>query len=80
MNPPALLFCPTVFCFSLIPTLEFMYMNAWIHCNNPLAETLANGSPGQLGSSGHVANYIGKLGTLEGFLRQAISLCTSCNK
>ena len=28
MNPPPPpLFCPTIFCFSLIPTLEFMYMN-----------------------------------------------------
>uniref|UniRef100_A0A7N2M380 Uncharacterized protein n=1 Tax=Quercus lobata TaxID=97700 RepID=A0A7N2M380_QUELO len=43
----------------------------------PLAETLAKGSPGSSGSSGNVANYIGqmamaigKLGTLEGFLRQ----------
>ena len=33
-----------------------------------LAETLANGSPSRLGSFGNVANYIGKLGTLEGFL------------
>ena len=44
-----------------------------------LAETLANGSPGPSGSSGNVANYMGqmamamgKLGTLEGFLRQVI--------
>ncbi|XP_038700459.1 transcription factor HBP-1b(c38)-like isoform X6 [Tripterygium wilfordii] len=44
-----------------------------------LAETLANGSPGS--SSGNVANYMGqmamamgKLGTLEGFLRQADNL------
>ncbi|XP_030928031.1 transcription factor TGAL1-like [Quercus lobata] len=43
----------------------------------PMAETLANGSPGSSGSSENVANYIGqtamdieKLGTLEGFLRQ----------
>jgi len=42
-----------------------------------LAETLANGNPGSSGSSGNVANYMGqmamamgKLGTLEGFLRQ----------
>lgn len=42
-----------------------------------LAETLANGTPGPSGSSGNVANYMGqmamamgKLGTLEGFLRQ----------
>lgn len=42
-----------------------------------LAETLANGSPATEGSSGDVANYMGqmamamgKLGTLEGFLRQ----------
>ncbi|KAG2683608.1 hypothetical protein I3843_10G039900 [Carya illinoinensis] len=42
-----------------------------------LAETLANGSPSPSGSSGNVANYMGqmamamgKLGTLEGFLRQ----------
>ncbi|WRX23555.1 Basic-leucine zipper domain - like 10 [Theobroma cacao] len=42
-----------------------------------LAETLANGSPGPSGSSGNVANYMGqmamamgKLGTLEGFVRQ----------
>ncbi|XWS57158.1 hypothetical protein CRYUN_Cryun09bG0148800 [Craigia yunnanensis] len=46
-----------------------------------LAETLANGSPGLSGSSGNVANYMGqmamamgKLGTLEGFLRQADNL------
>ena len=46
----------------------------------PLAETLAKGSPGSSGSSGNVENYIGqmamaigKLGTLEGFLRQVIS-------
>ena len=44
-----------------------------------LAETLANGSPAPSGSSGNVANYMGqmamamgKLGTLEGFLRQVI--------
>lgn len=42
-----------------------------------LAETLANGSPSSSGSSGNVANYMGqmamamgKLGTLEGFVRQ----------
>ncbi|KAK9290226.1 hypothetical protein L1049_008393 [Liquidambar formosana] len=46
-----------------------------------LADTLANGSPGPSGSSGNVANYMGqmamamgKLGTLEGFLRQADNL------
>ncbi|KAF3648199.1 Transcription factor HBP-1b(c1) [Capsicum annuum] len=46
-----------------------------------LAETLANGSPATEGSSGDVANYMGqmamamgKLGTLDGFLRQADSL------
>ncbi|GMY19501.1 TGACG-sequence-specific DNA-binding protein TGA-2.1 [Fagus crenata] len=46
-----------------------------------LAETLANGSPSPSGSSGNVANYMGqmamamgKLGTLEGFLRQADNL------
>ncbi|XP_021297349.1 transcription factor TGA2.3-like isoform X1 [Herrania umbratica] len=46
-----------------------------------LAETLANGSPGPSGSSGNVANYMGqmamamgKLGTLEGFVRQADNL------
>eukprot|EP00258_Populus_trichocarpa_P027547 XP_024443566.1 transcription factor TGA2.3 isoform X2 [Populus trichocarpa] len=46
-----------------------------------LAETLANGNPGSSGSSGNVANYMGqmamamgKLGTLEGFLRQADNL------
>ncbi|XP_075103278.1 TGACG-sequence-specific DNA-binding protein TGA-2.1-like [Nicotiana tabacum] len=46
-----------------------------------LAETLANGSPAPEGSSGDVANYMGqmamamgKLGTLEGFLRQADNL------
>ncbi|XP_055804920.1 TGACG-sequence-specific DNA-binding protein TGA-2.1-like [Solanum dulcamara] len=46
-----------------------------------LAETLANGSPATEGSSGDVANYMGqmamamgKLGTLEGFLRQADNL------
>lgn len=46
-----------------------------------LAETLANGTPNgnSSGSSGNVANYMGqmamamgKLGTLEGFLRQVI--------
>ncbi|KAL4607487.1 hypothetical protein ACB092_09G177700 [Castanea dentata] len=42
-------------------------MDSW---QQSLAETLVNGSPGQLGSSGNVANYIGKLNTLEGFLRQ----------
>ncbi|XP_065855490.1 transcription factor TGA2.3-like isoform X2 [Euphorbia lathyris] len=43
-----------------------------------LAETLANGTPGASGPSGNVANYMGqmamamgKLGTLDGFLRQA---------
>lgn len=42
-----------------------------------LAETLAKGTSGPEGSSGNVANYMGqmamamgKLGTLEGFLRQ----------
>ncbi|KAL8493778.1 hypothetical protein ACS0TY_024807 [Phlomoides rotata] len=46
-----------------------------------LAETLANGSSGPEGASGNVANYMGqmamamgKLGTLEGFLRQADNL------
>ncbi|KAK4792584.1 hypothetical protein SAY86_023019 [Trapa natans] len=46
-----------------------------------LAETLANGAPSSSGSSGNVANYMGqmamamgKLGTLEGFLRQADNL------
>nr|AVK60072.1 TGA2.1 [Gossypium hirsutum] len=46
-----------------------------------LAETLANGSPAPSGPSGNVANYMGqmamamgKLGTLEGFLRQADNL------
>ncbi|KAJ6747607.1 TRANSCRIPTION FACTOR TGA2.3-LIKE ISOFORM X1 [Salix koriyanagi] len=46
-----------------------------------LAETLANGNPGSSGSNGNVANYMGqmamamgKLGTLEGFLRQADNL------
>ncbi|KAM7524431.1 hypothetical protein LguiA_014333 [Lonicera macranthoides] len=46
-----------------------------------LAETLATGSPGPPSSSGNVANYMGqmamamgKLGTLEGFLRQADNL------
>ncbi|XP_021745556.1 transcription factor TGA2.3-like isoform X1 [Chenopodium quinoa] len=46
-----------------------------------LSETLANGTPGSSGSSGNVANYMGqmamamgKLGTLEGFLRQADNL------
>lgn len=46
-----------------------------------LAETLANGTPGPSSSSGNVANYMGqmamamgKLGTLEGFLRQADNL------
>uniref|UniRef100_A0A2N9GTG9 Uncharacterized protein n=1 Tax=Fagus sylvatica TaxID=28930 RepID=A0A2N9GTG9_FAGSY len=51
---------------------------AWRHCSNPWPKTLANGSPSPSGSSGNVANYMGqmamamgKLGTLEGFLRQA---------
>lgn len=42
-----------------------------------LAETLSSGSLGSTGSSGDVANYMGqmamamgKLGTLEGFIRQ----------
>ncbi|XP_077226500.1 transcription factor TGA2.2-like isoform X4 [Tasmannia lanceolata] len=46
-----------------------------------LAETLASGSLGPSGSTGNVANYMGqmamamgKLGTLEGFLRQADNL------
>ncbi|KAK1280625.1 hypothetical protein QJS04_geneDACA015031 [Acorus gramineus] len=46
-----------------------------------LAETLASGSLGPSGSSGNVANYVGhmamamgKLGTLENFLRQADNL------
>ncbi|GMH20200.1 hypothetical protein Nepgr_022041 [Nepenthes gracilis] len=46
-----------------------------------LAETLASGSPGPSGSSGNMANYMGqmavamgKLGTLEGFHRQADNL------
>ncbi|XP_057547688.1 transcription factor TGA2.3-like isoform X2 [Amaranthus tricolor] len=46
-----------------------------------LAETLANSTPCPSGSSGNVANYMGqmamamgKLGTLEGFLRQADNL------
>lgn len=46
-----------------------------------LAETLSSGSPGSSGSSGNVANYMGqmavamgKLGTLEGFIRQADNL------
>ncbi|GFY84662.1 TGACG motif-binding factor 6 [Actinidia rufa] len=46
-----------------------------------LAETLANGSPGPPGPSGNVANYMGqmamamgKLGTLENFVRQADNL------
>ncbi|KAL0334373.1 UNVERIFIED_CONTAM: TGACG-sequence-specific DNA-binding protein TGA-2.1 [Sesamum angustifolium] len=46
-----------------------------------LAETIANGSSGPESSSGNVANYMGqmamamgKLGTLEGFLRQADNL------
>ncbi|XP_077241562.1 transcription factor TGA2.3-like isoform X2 [Tasmannia lanceolata] len=46
-----------------------------------LAETLASGSLGPSGSSGNMANYMaqmavamGKLGTLEGFLRQADNL------
>nr|KYP64321.1 TGACG-sequence-specific DNA-binding protein TGA-2.1 [Cajanus cajan] len=43
-----------------------------------LAETLSTGAPASSGSSGNVANYMGqmamamgKLGTLEGFIRQA---------
>lgn len=46
-----------------------------------LAETLSSGSPGSSGSSGNVASYMGqmamamgKLGTLEGFIRQADNL------
>ncbi|GAA0143752.1 DNA-binding transcription factor [Lithospermum erythrorhizon] len=46
-----------------------------------LADTLASGSSGNEGSSGNVANYMGqmamamgKLGTLEGFVRQADNL------
>ncbi|CAN0863154.1 Transcription factor HBP-1b(c1) (Fragment) [Linum grandiflorum] len=46
-----------------------------------LAETLSSGSQGSTGSSGNVANYMGqmamamgKLGTLEGFIRQADNL------
>lgn len=46
-----------------------------------LAETLASGCPGPSSSSGNVANYMGqmamamgKLGTLEGFLRQGDNL------
>ncbi|KAK4743350.1 hypothetical protein SAY87_001351 [Trapa incisa] len=46
-----------------------------------LAETLANGTPSSSGPSGNVANYMGqmamamgKLGALEGFLRQADNL------
>ncbi|KAK4796233.1 hypothetical protein SAY86_028559 [Trapa natans] len=46
-----------------------------------LAETLSNGSLGSSGPSGNVANYMGqmamamgKLGTLEGFIRQADNL------
>ncbi|KAI4386568.1 hypothetical protein MLD38_004491 [Melastoma candidum] len=46
-----------------------------------LAETLANGTPNNTGSSGNVANYMGqmaiamgKLGTLENFLLQADNL------
>ena len=48
----------------------------------PMAETLANGSPGSSGLSENVANYIGqamdigKLGTLEGLLHQVI-FCSS---
>ncbi|KAM7505240.1 hypothetical protein LguiB_004144 [Lonicera macranthoides] len=45
-----------------------------------LAETLASGTPATAGPSGNVANYMGqmamamgKLGTLEGFLRQVIN-------
>lgn len=47
-----------------------------------LAETLSSGALGSSGSSGNVANYMGqmamamgKLGTLEGFIRQ-VSLST----
>ncbi|CAL5196379.1 unnamed protein product [Lathyrus oleraceus] len=46
-----------------------------------LAETLSTGAPSSSGSSGNVANYMGqmamamgKLGTLEGFIRQADNL------
>lgn len=46
-----------------------------------LAETLSSGSLGSSGSSGNVANYMGqmamamgKLGTLEGFIRQVFLL------
>lgn len=44
-----------------------------------LAETLCSGSLGSSGSSGNVANYMGqmamamgKLGTLDGFIRQVV--------
>ena len=47
-----------------------------------LAETLSTGAPASSGSSGNVANYMGqmamamgKLGTLEGFIRQVHSSC-----
>ena len=47
-----------------------------------LAETLSSGSLGTSGSSGNVANYMGqmamamgKLGTLEGFIRQVKLSC-----
>lgn len=46
-----------------------------------LAETLSSGSLGSSGSSGNVANYMGqmamamgKLGTLEGFIRQVFCI------
>lgn len=50
-----------------------------------LAETLSSGSLGSSGSSGNVANYMGqmamamgKLGTLEGFIRQVIFYLFLC--
>ena len=50
-----------------------------------LSETLSSGSLGSSGSSGNVANYMGqmamamgKLGTLEGFIRQVNFLTLTC--
>ena len=49
-EPPPPLFCPIVFCFSLIPTLEFMYMN--VRTIYLLSYVLSNGSFGFLNSKG----------------------------
>ncbi|XP_022933538.1 TGACG-sequence-specific DNA-binding protein TGA-2.1-like [Cucurbita moschata] len=62
------------------------HLNIWVikgmdASQQSLAETLASGTPATSGSSGNVVNYMGqmamamgKLGTLDGFLRQADNL------